>query len=144
MDLILTGRRVDADEALHIGLCEYVVPEGKARDKAEALAHDIARFPQSCMRADRRSVRTQHGLSMHKALRQEWKGSKAEVTIGIEGAARFTSGKGRGAISAMYELNLKTSHAQSDLETREITIGALLREVAGTRVRLRAQVTTSS
>ena len=96
MDLILTGRRVDADEALKIGLCEYVVHEGDARAKAEALAHDIARFPQSCMRADRRSVRTQHGLSMRKALQQEWKGSKDEVTIGIEGAARFSSGKGRG------------------------------------------------
>ena len=56
-DLILTGRRVDADEALRIGLCEYVVPEGEARAKAEALAHDIRRFPQSCMRADRRSER---------------------------------------------------------------------------------------
>jgi enoyl-CoA hydratase len=96
MDLILTGRRVDADEALKIGLCEYVVHEGDARAKAEALAHDIARFPQSCMRADRRSMRTQHGLSMRKALQQEWDGSKDEVTTGIEGAARFSSGKGRG------------------------------------------------
>jgi enoyl-CoA hydratase len=96
MDLILTGRRVDADEALKIGLCEYGVHEGDARAKAEALAHDIARFPQSCMRADRRSMRTQHGLSMRKALQQEWDGSKDEVTTGIEGAARFSSGKGRG------------------------------------------------
>ena len=96
MDLILTGRRVDAEEALQIGLCEYVVPEDDARNKAEALARDIARFPQSCMRADRRSVWAQHGLSMREALRQEWRGSKAEVTKGIKGAARFTSGKGRG------------------------------------------------
>ena len=96
MDLVLTGRRVDADEALRVGLCEYVVPSGDARAKAEALAHDIARFPQSCMRADRRSVRAQHGLSMRDALRQEWWGSKAEVTIGIDGATRFASGKGRG------------------------------------------------
>ena len=96
MDLILTGRRVDADEALRIGLSEYVVPEGDARAKAEALAHDIARFPQSCMRADRRSVRTQHGLPMRDALRQEWRGSKTEVTKGVEGATRFASGKGRG------------------------------------------------
>ncbi len=96
MDLILTGRRVDADEALRIGLCEYVVPEGDARAQAEALAHDIARFPQSCMRADRRSVRSQHGLPMCDALRQEWRGSKAEVTKGVEGAARFASGRGRG------------------------------------------------
>ena len=41
MDLILTGRRVDAEEALQIGLCEYVVPETKAREKAEALAQDM-------------------------------------------------------------------------------------------------------
>ena len=96
MDLILTGRRVNADEALAIGLCEYLVPEGEARQRAEALAHDIARFPQSCMRADRRSVRAQHGLNLRDALRQEWHGSKTEVTKGVEGAARFASGKGRG------------------------------------------------
>ncbi len=96
LDLILTGRRVDADEALRIGLCEYVVPEGDARTKAEALAHDIARFPQSCLRADRRSVRAQHGLPLRDALRQEWRGSKAEVTKGIEGATQFAKGKGRG------------------------------------------------
>lgn len=96
MDLILTGRRVDADEALRIGLCEYVVPEGDARTKAEELAHGIARFPQSCMRADRRSVRAQHGLSIRDALRQEWCGSKAEVTSGVEGAMRFAIGQGRG------------------------------------------------
>ena len=96
MDLILTGRRIDADEALRIGLCEYVVPEGNSRAKAEALAHDIARFPQSCMRADRRSVRAQHGLSMREALQQEWLGSKGEVTIGVTGAARFAGGTGRG------------------------------------------------
>ena len=96
MDLVLTGRRVGAEEALAIGLCEYLVPEGEARQTAEVLAHDIARFPQSCMRADRRSVRAQHGLNLRDALRQEWRGSKTEVTKGVEGAARFARGKGRG------------------------------------------------
>ena len=96
MDLILTGRRVDAEEALRIGLCEYVVLEGAAREKAEELAHNIARFPYSCVQADRRSARMQHGLSERDALRQEWWNSKIEVTKGVEGAARFAAGKGRG------------------------------------------------
>ena len=95
-DLILTGRRVDAEEALAIGLCEYLAPEGEARQRAEALAHDIARFPQSCLQADRRSLRAQTGLPSRDALRQEWHGSKPEVTTGIAGAARFAAGKGRG------------------------------------------------
>lgn len=96
MDLLLTGRKVEADEALRIGLCEYVVPHGECRTKAEELAHDIARLPQSCMRADRRSARKQYGLGEQEALRQEWWNSKSEVSHGIEGAARFASGKGRG------------------------------------------------
>lgn len=96
MDLVLTGRRINADEAYQIGLCEYVVPEGQAREKAEELAQEIARFPQSCVRSDRESLRAQHGLSMEDALRQEWEISKKEVTRGIEGAARFARGKGRG------------------------------------------------
>ena len=96
MDLILTGRRVDAGEALRIGLCEYVVPEGDARVKAEQLAHDISRFPQSCMRADRRSARGQDGLGEREALHQEWWNSKTEVSRGVKGAARFADGKGRG------------------------------------------------
>jgi enoyl-CoA hydratase len=97
MDLVLTGRRVDAEEALRIGLCEYVVPDGTARDKAEEIAHGLTRFPQSCMLADRRSVRAQHGLSEREALRQEWWGGKPELSRGgVEGAARFADGKGRG------------------------------------------------
>lgn len=96
MDLILTGRRVESEEAIRIGLCEYVVPEGNSRVKAEALAHDIARFPQSCMLTDRRSVRAQHGLPMRDALRQEWWGGKNMVDFGVRGAAEFADGKGRG------------------------------------------------
>lgn len=96
MDLILTGRKVEAAECLSIGLCEYVVPEGQARVKAEELAHRIARFPQSCMRADRRSARAQHGLPLRDALGREWENSKPELARGgIEGAGRFAGGQGR-------------------------------------------------
>jgi len=96
MDLILTGRRVDADEALRIGLCEYVVAEGGARQRAEELAHSLTKFPQSCMLSDRRSLLAQHGLSEADALRQEWFNSRSAVADeGIAGAGRFAEGTGR-------------------------------------------------
>lgn len=95
-DLILTGRRVDADEALRIGLCEYVVPTGQSREKAETIAHDLTRFPAATMLADRASMWAQAGLSEDAALRQEWEGSKGMVAhAGQAGAARFSGGKGR-------------------------------------------------
>ncbi len=96
LDLILTGRKVSADEALRINLCEQVVPDGEARQRAEALAHEIARFPQACMRADRRSVYLQEGLPLREAMRQEWfNGLPVFFSEGATGAARFASGRGR-------------------------------------------------
>jgi enoyl-CoA hydratase len=97
MDLIMTGRQVMADECERIGLCEYVVPEGRARAEAENLAHQISRFPQQCLRADRASARAAHGLPLREALQQEWAQSRSMVVAeGIEGARRFAAGKGRG------------------------------------------------
>ena len=96
MDLILTGRQVPAEECERIGLCEYVVPEGEARARAEELAAQIARFPQQCMNADRRSAIDQEGLPLRTALQQEWSGSRDVVAAeGIAGARRFANGKGR-------------------------------------------------
>jgi len=96
LDLILTGRKVTAQECQRIGLCERVVPDGESRAAAEALAHEIARFPQGCMRADRRSVFLQEGLSEMDGLRTEWACSSPLVEReGAAGAARFSSGKGR-------------------------------------------------
>ena len=56
LDLILTGRSVTADEALQMGLANYVVQKGSARPEAEHLAEKIAAFPQICLRSDRRAV----------------------------------------------------------------------------------------
>ncbi|MEM8863126.1 MAG: crotonase/enoyl-CoA hydratase family protein [Chloroflexota bacterium] len=96
LEIILTGRKVPAEECAQIGLCEYVVPEGESRAKAEELAHEIARFPESTMRADRRSAIHQQGLSERDALKYEWTNGREEVkNAGIAGAARFSSGLGR-------------------------------------------------
>jgi enoyl-CoA hydratase len=96
MEIILTGRKVPADEALRIGACEHVVADGKSREFAEAMAHEIARFPQACLRADRRSVYAQQGLTVREAMRKEWyNGIPTFKAEGAAGAARFASGKGR-------------------------------------------------
>ena len=76
--------------------CEHVVPDGKSREFAEAMAHEIARFPQACVRADRRSAYAQQGLQPARGdaqgVVQRLPRFRAE---GAAGAARFASGKGR-------------------------------------------------
>ena len=96
LELILTGRKLPAGEALRIGACEHVVPDGAAREFAEAMAHEIARFPQGCLRADRRSVYRQQSLPLREAMQQEWRnGVPVLAAEAVEGAKRFASGKGR-------------------------------------------------
>lgn len=96
LDLILTGRPVSAQEALAMGLVNRVVAPGEARAAAEALALELAAFPQACLRADRRSAYAQHGLSLEEALSQELVGGVAALEAeGLEGAARFAAGAGR-------------------------------------------------
>ncbi len=96
MELILTGRTLPAEEAYRIGACERVVPDGASRRAAETLACEIARFPQACVRADRRSARMQEGLELRDAMRREWyNGILAFVAEGAAGANRFASGRGR-------------------------------------------------
>lgn len=96
LEIILTGRKVPAEEALRIGLCEKVVANGEARTAAEAMAAEIARFPQGAVRADRRSVYETAGLSTREALRREWgNGAGVGLVEGVRGAARFAGGKGR-------------------------------------------------
>ena len=97
LDLILTGRPVHAGEAERIGLANRVVPTGRARPEAEALAAEIAAFPQTCMRHDRLSALDQAGRSEEEALESELVhglASLASPEFG-GGVARFQSGAGR-------------------------------------------------
>ncbi len=96
LEIIMTGRKVPAEEALRIGLCEQVVPEGQAREAAERMAGQIARFPQAAVRADRRSAIDSHGAPVGEGLRREWRnGVEAHFAEGAAGAARFAAGRGR-------------------------------------------------
>jgi len=97
MDMILTGRPVDAAEALAIGLVNRVVPRGGALVAATALATDIAAFPQDCVRSDRLSALRQHGVTERAALREEFELGMATIAAGGASAvARFVAGAGRG------------------------------------------------
>jgi enoyl-CoA hydratase len=96
LDLILTGRPVAADEALAIGLANRVVGPGEARPAAEALAAEIARFPQACLRSDRRSVYDALGADERTALATEFAHGRGVRDDAAAGAARFSAGAGRG------------------------------------------------
>ncbi|WP_433659455.1 crotonase/enoyl-CoA hydratase family protein [Nocardia sp. CA-128927] len=96
MDMVLTGRPVDAAEALQIGLANRVVPTGEARSAAEQLAAELAALPQVCLRSDRMSLLEQDGMDEETALRNELRHGIAALTNGaLDGAQRFASGEGR-------------------------------------------------
>lgn len=97
MDMILTGRPVDAREALNMGLANRLVPVGQAVTAALDLAAQIADFPQTCMRGDRASAQAQWGLDESEAIRREFSGGMAALESGetLAGASRFRDGAGR-------------------------------------------------
>jgi len=95
MDLILTGRPVDADEALSIGLVNRVVSSGWARTEAEQLAASIAEFPQECMRGDRAAALDAWSLPESEALSVEFEHGLASLVHVAAGLERFRSGAGR-------------------------------------------------
>ncbi len=106
LDLILTGRAVQAEEALQIGLANRVVPVGQALAAAEELALQLAEFPQQCLRNDRQSTYVQWGLTESAALTQEFELALQTLQSGetAAGASRFTAGFGRhGQIDAPQE-----------------------------------------
>jgi enoyl-CoA hydratase len=97
MDLILTGRLVDASEAHAMGLANRVVEAGEAFASALALAQEISAFPQLCMRNDRATVFDQWSLSEQDALRLETTRGLETLASGetLAGATAFRNGAGR-------------------------------------------------
>ncbi|MCV7108470.1 crotonase/enoyl-CoA hydratase family protein [Mycolicibacterium chitae] len=95
MDLILTGRAVDAQEALAIGLANRVVPKGQARQAAEELAAELATLPQGCLRADRASAIQQWGMTETDAMADEFTSLSRVAAESLRGARRFADGAGR-------------------------------------------------
>jgi enoyl-CoA hydratase len=95
MELVITGRRIDAEEALRIGLVNEIVPPGQALERAQELAHEIAALPQGAIRSDKESIMRGIGRTLEERLRIE-----AEMTISMFmrrdshtlGAAAFKEG----------------------------------------------------
>ncbi|WP_041661616.1 crotonase/enoyl-CoA hydratase family protein [Acidimicrobium ferrooxidans] len=96
LDLILTGRAVDATEALAMGLVNRVVGRGAALDAATELARQLAGFPQACLRSDRAALYAAEGQSEADALRTEFvAGQRPLEAEARAGAGRFRRGAGR-------------------------------------------------
>jgi len=96
LDLILTGRIVEAQEALAMGLLTEVVASGKHLERALGMAEGLAAFPQETMLADRRSALEGLGLTLEEGLAREAEIGGAVSGVGVKGAARFAAGEGRG------------------------------------------------
>ncbi len=97
LDLILTGRGVSGEEALSMGLANRLVEPGAALEHGVELARELARFPQRCLRNDRRSSYEQWGAPLDTALANETRLGLEVIRSGEtrEGATRFASGAGR-------------------------------------------------
>ena len=100
LDLILTGRIIEADEALDWGLLTEVVDEGRHLDRAIEIADGLASFPQETMLSDRRSAIEGSTLPLEESLAFEAAIGKASIEVGMRGASRFAGGEGRGGAGA--------------------------------------------
>jgi enoyl-CoA hydratase len=108
LDLILTGRIVDAAEALSIGMVTEVVGEGGHLDRALEIAEGLAAFPQETMLADRRAAIAGFGLPLTEGLALEAQAGPAVFADAVSGAARFAGGEGRGGAGAGVERRPRT------------------------------------
>ena len=96
LEMILTGRIVEAEEALRWGLLNEIVPAGTHLDRALEMAEGLAAFPQPTMLSDRRAAIEGIGMTFREGLAHEAELGRASLTTGAQGAARFAAGEGRG------------------------------------------------
>jgi enoyl-CoA hydratase len=95
LDMILTGRAVDAEEAQRIGLLTAVVEPGKHLERALEIVERLAAFPQETMLSDRRAALEGSGLPLAKGLDLEHRLGREVLEVAARGAARFAAGEGR-------------------------------------------------
>jgi enoyl-CoA hydratase len=95
LELILTGRPVEAEEALRIGLVNEVVDPGGHLRRALELAESLAGFPQETMLADRRAALEGAGMTLAEGLERERRLGREVLAVAAAGAARFAAGEGR-------------------------------------------------
>jgi enoyl-CoA hydratase len=100
LEMILTGRVVEADAALAWGLVNEIVDGDRHLERALEIAEGLAGFPQQTMLSDRRAALEGAGMSLSEGLRREAELGRASVITGVAGAARFAAGEGRGAEGA--------------------------------------------
>jgi enoyl-CoA hydratase len=96
LELILTGRSVDADEAHRIGLVNEVVPAGRHLERALEIAERLASFPQETMLSDRRAAIEGAGLTFDEGMDLERRIGLEVMEVAVRGAGRFAGGEGRG------------------------------------------------
>lgn len=95
LDLILSGRPVDAEEAERIGLVTAVTAPGQHLERALELAETLASFPQETMLADRRAAIEGVALPLADGLALEARLGRETLAVAVQGAARFAGGEGR-------------------------------------------------
>ena len=100
LDIILTGRMVEAEEALAMGLLTEIVPAGKPLERSLEIAEGLAAFPQITMLADRSAAIEGFGMPLDEGLAREAEAGMATFAVAVEGAGRFASGEGRGGAGA--------------------------------------------
>jgi enoyl-CoA hydratase len=95
LELILTGRPVQAEEAERIGLVNELVEPDKHLQRALELAERIASFPQETMLADRRAAIEGFGMPLDAGIALEHELGREVLEVAARGAMRFAAGEGR-------------------------------------------------